>query len=262
MRIAIVLLISSLNLPFVLAQGGYPNLTTPATQRIAAAQQRQSMLEESLVRQLPFTNIGPTVQSGRVVDIAVDPKDPTHFYVAYASGGLWETTNNGTTFEARFDQQLVFTIGALAVDWGSGTIYLGTGEVNSSRSSYAGLGMFKTTDNGENWTHIGLAESHHIGRIIIHPSDVNTVWVAVLGHLYNGNEDRGIYKSTDGGQTWQKTLYINNNTGGIELVLDPTNPDHLYAATWERTRRAWNFVESGAGSGIHESTDGGNNWTW
>ncbi len=239
---------------------GVPSLVTPADQRIKAAEERAQLQDQSLVRQLPFKNIGPSVQSGRVVDVAVNPNKPTEFYVAYASGGLWYTNNNGTTFEPRFDNEAVMTLGALAVDWDSGTIWLGTGEVNSSRSSYAGLGVFKSKDGGASWMHVGLSESHHIGRIILHPSNPNTAWVAVLGHLYSPNEERGIYKTTDGGNNWSKVLYANTNAGGIEIVIDPKNPDHLYAATWERTRRAWNFVESGVGSGIHESTDGGDTW--
>lgn len=237
-----------------------PTRVTPAEQRLRSVEQRKQLQDQSLVRQLPFKNIGPSVQSGRVVDIAVNPADPTEFYVAYASGGLWYTNNNGTTFQPSFDNQDVMTLGALAVDWDNGTIWLGTGEVNSSRSSYAGLGIYKSMDAGKTWTHSGLAESHHIGRIILHPGTPNTAWVAVLGHLYSGSSERGIYKTTDGGRNWTKVLFANNNAGGIEMVLDPLNPDHLYAATWERTRRAWNFVESGGGSGIHESTDGGSTW--
>lgn len=244
----------------LLAQGA-PTLVTPASQRLQAYDQQQKMIDQSLVAQLPFKNIGPSVQSGRVSDIAVNPADPSHFYVAYASGGLWKTTNNGTTFEPVFDNQAVITTGAVAVDWNKNTIWLGTGEVNSSRSSYAGLGMYRSTDGGQTWEHKGLSESHHIGRIILHPNDPNTVWVAVLGHLYSPNAERGIYKTSDGGHTWQKTLFANNNAGGIELIIDAKDPNHLYAATWERERRAWNFVESGEGSGIYESNDGGATWS-
>ena len=259
MRNILFVLFTTFTLLQLQAQG-VPSLVTPAEQRLQAAEQRQQLQEQSLVRELPFENIGPSVMSGRVVDVAVNPENAAEFYVAYASGGLWYTNNNGTTFEPRFDNQAVFTLGALAVDWAAGTIWLGTGEVNSSRSSYAGLGIFKSTDDGKTWSHSGLAESHHIGRIILHPSNPSTAWVAVLGHLYSPNEERGIYKTTDGGKNWKKVLFANNNAGGIEMVIDPNNPDHLYAATWERTRRAWNFVESGEGSGIHESTDGGNTW--
>lgn len=241
---------------------GVPSLVTPAEQRLQAVEQRKKMRDNSLVKHLPFTNIGPSVQSGRVVDMAIHPEDPTQFYVAYASGGLWHTNNNGTTFNPLFDQQDVMTLGAVAVDWKSNTVWVGTGEVNSSRSSYAGLGVYRSTDGGKSWQHRGLPESHHIGRIIIHPTNPNTVWVAVLGHLYSPNAERGIYKTTNGGESWEKTLFVNNNAGGIEMVIDPMNPEHLYAATWERTRRAWDFTEAGSGSGIYESTDSGSSWSF
>lgn len=241
---------------FLLAQQA-----TPAAERTAGYAKYQEKSQANLLHDLEFANIGPAVQSGRVVDLAVNPDDPTEFYVAYASGGLWHTANNGLSFTPLFQDEAVMTLGALAVDWPTQTIYLGTGEVNSSRSSYAGNGMYKSTDGGKSWTHLGLDETHHIGRVIIHPDDVNTVWVAALGHLYGPNPERGVFKTTDGGQTWAKTLFVNDNTGAVELVLDPADPDQLYAATWERTRRAWDFQESGPGSGIYRSTDGGDTFT-
>jgi photosystem II stability/assembly factor-like uncharacterized protein len=234
---------------------------TPAAERSAGYEQYEQLAEKNILHDLEFSNIGPTVQSGRVVDLAVNPDDPTEFYVAYASGGLWHTANNGISFTPLFQDEAVMTIGALAVDWPTNTIYLGTGEVNSSRSSYAGNGMYKSTDGGQTWTHQGLEETHHIGRVLIHPDDVNTAWVAALGHLYGSNPERGVYKTTDGGQTWTQTLFVNDNTGAVELVLDPADPDVLYAATWERTRRAWDFQESGPGSGIYRSTDGGDSFS-
>jgi len=209
---------------------------------------------------IEFKSVGPTVFSGRVADIDVSPLDPTHFYVAYASGGLWKSTSNGTDFEPLFDNEAVMTIGDIAVDWSSNTIWVGTGEVNSSRSSYAGVGMYKSTDGGKTWEHKGLGETHHIGRVIIHPNDPNTVWVAALGHLYSPNEERGVFKTTDGGNTWTKTLFVHPNAGAVDMIIDPSNPDILYASTWERKRSAWNFQESGVGSGIHKSTDGGETW--
>ncbi|GIV61716.1 MAG: hypothetical protein KatS3mg044_0582 [Rhodothermaceae bacterium] len=235
---------------------------TPASQRLASAARRAQLRERSLVRNVAFRNVGPTVMSGRVVDLDVSPDDPTHFYVAYASGGLWKTTNNGQSFTPLFDAEAVMTLGDIAVDWTHGeTIWVGTGENNSSRSSYAGAGIYRSTDGGETWEHLGLAETHRTGRIVLHPADPNTVWVAAAGHLYSSNPERGVYKTTDGGQTWRKTLFVNDDTGAIDLVLDPTNPDVLYAAMWERSRRAWNFVEGGEGSGIYKSTDGGETWT-
>lgn len=242
------------------AQSNNQPPATPADERMESFAQRQMLGQKSIVNGIAFNAIGPTVFSGRVVDLDVWEEDPSHFYVAYASGGLWKTENNGISFEPLFDKEMVMSLGDIAVDWENDIIYAGTGENNSSRSSYSGVGMYKSMDGGANWSFIGLPESHHISRIIIHPDDPNTVWVAVLGHLYSPNEERGIYKTTDGGETWTKTGYVNENAGAVDLVIDPDDPDVLYAAFWERTRRAWNFVESGEGSGIYQSTDGGERW--
>lgn len=234
---------------------------TSAEKRWDGYQQRLSMEKSSLVKNISFRNVGPTVMSGRVVDLEVDPADPTHFYVAYASGSLWETKNSGTSFEPIFDNQMVMTIGDIAVDWENKVIYVGSGENNSSRSSYSGYGMYKSSDNGVSWENIGLTETHHIGRIIIHPSDPTTLWVAALGHLYSENSERGIYKSTDGGATWNKTLFVNNRTGIVDLILHPENENVLLAAAWEKDRKAWNFTEAGAGTAIYRSEDGGTTWS-
>ncbi|MDE3254260.1 MAG: glycosyl hydrolase, partial [Bacteroidota bacterium] len=195
-----------------------------------------------------------------VVDVDANPNDPTEFYVAYASGGLWHTTNNGQSFVSIFDSTDILTIGDIAVNWKTRTIWVGTGEVNSSRSSYAGIGIYRSDNNGKTWDYLGLPESQHIGKILLHPTDNNTVWVAVLGHLYSPNKERGIYKTTDGGKNWKQTLYVDENTGGIDLDLNPQNPDELYAAMWYRTRRAWDFEEGGKTSGIYKSTNGGDSW--
>lgn len=235
--------------------------STPAAERIKSHEKRTALAENSLVKNVPFKNVGPTVMGGRISEIAVNPNNPNEFYAAYASGGLWHTKNNGQSFEPLFQNEIVMTLGALAVDWENNVIWVGTGEVNSSRSSYSGVGMFKSTDSGKTWTHSGLPESHHIGRIVMHPSDPNTVWVAVLGHLYSPNRQRGIYKTTDGGTTWKQTLFVTPDAGAVDLQIDPNNPNNLFAAIWERTRRAWNFTEAGENSGIYTTTDGGENWT-
>lgn len=245
----------------ILAQPEDPPDPTPASERLQGYTQRQQMRITSMTASVPFRNIGPTVFSGRVTDIDVNPADPTHFYVAYASGGLWSTSNNGNSFDPIFDREAVMTIGDVAVDWDHDIIWVGTGENNSSRSSYAGVGIFKSVDGGETWQHLGLPESHHIGRIVLHPDDPNTVWVAVLGHLYSPNEERGVYKTTDGGTSWERILYVSDHCGAVDLHLDPDNPQRLYAATWERSRRAWNFVEAGPGSAIYMSENGGETWT-
>jgi photosystem II stability/assembly factor-like uncharacterized protein len=233
---------------------------TPAAERLKAAEQRKALLQKSLVNNTSFRNIGPSIMSGRVVDVDVNPDDPTEFYVAYASGGLWYTTNNGQSFVSVFDSEDILTLGDVAVNWKTRTIWLGTGEVNSSRSSYAGIGMYRSSNNGKTWDYLGLPESQHIGKILLHPTDNNTVWVAALGHLYSPNKERGIYKTTDGGKTWKQTLYIDENTGGIDIDLNPKDPNEMYAAMWYRTRRAWNFEEGGKTSGIYKSNNGGDSW--
>ena len=221
---------------------------------------RISMFSTSPLKNVAVKNIGPTIMSGRVTDIEANPADPSHFIVSYASGGLWLTRNNGQSFTPLFDGNGTMTIGDIHVDWETGVIWVGTGENNSSRSSYAGDGVYRSDDWGASWQHMGLVATQHTGRILIDPRDPNVVWVAALGALYSHNADRGVYRSTDGGQTWEKNLFLNDRAGAIDLVMDPTNPDILYAAMWERDRRAWNFVESGEGSGIWKTTDGGQSW--
>ncbi|WP_088340056.1 beta propeller repeat protein [Robiginitalea sediminis] len=225
-----------------------------------ALDEKAQMAGRSLVKNLRLSNIGPSIMSGRVVDLAVNPDRPEEFFVAYASGGLWHTQNNGTSFTPVMDQTPTQNLGAVTVHWPSGTVWAGTGENNASRSSYAGIGMYKSTDLGKTWSFMGLPDSHHIGRIVIHPDNPDVVVAAVAGHLYSPNEERGVYRTMDGGQTWQRTLYIDANTGGIDLVAAPGRPDILYASVWERDRKAWNFTGNGQGSGIYKSIDGGITW--
>ena len=222
---------------------------------------KKQMAANSLVKNIPFSSIGPTVMSGRVVDIDVNPKEPTEFYVAYASGGLWYTNNNGATFSPVMDNSATQNIGDIAIDWGSGTIWVGTGENNASRSSYAGIGLLKSNDKGKSWKNMGLLDSHHIGRIVINPNNPREVLVGVTGHLYTNNDERGVYKTSDGGSTWVKTLYINDATGIIDLAFVPGNFNIVYAAAWEKDRKAWNFKGNGGSSGIFKSIDGGSSWT-
>ena len=233
---------------------------TPGEERFKNLVKKKDMEKQSLVNVASFRNIGPSIMSGRVVDVDANPEDPTEFYIAYASGGLWHTKNNGQSFTSIFDSEDVITIGDIAVNWSTHTIWIGTGEVNSSRSSYAGMGVYKSTDEGKTWQYLGLPESHHIGKILLHPTDNNTAWVAVLGHLYTPNKERGVYKTTDGGKSWEQTLYVDDNTGVVDLDLNPQNPNEIYASSWYRTRTSWNFEEGGKSSGIYKSTDGGNTW--
>ncbi|MFT6839168.1 MAG: photosystem II stability/assembly factor-like uncharacterized protein [Sediminicola sp.] len=225
-----------------------------------ALQQKEVKDANSLVKNIPFKNIGPTIMSGRAVDIDVNPNNPTEFYVGYASGGLWYTNNNGTSFTSVMDNGLTQNVGDIAVDWKTGTIWVGTGENNASRSSYAGIGLLKSMDKGKTWQQMGLEDSHHIGRIILNPSNPDEVVVGVTGHLYSPNEERGIYKTMDGGKTWNKTLFVNKDAGIIDVAMAPDNFNIQYAASWEKDRKAWDFIGNGNGSGIYKSTDGGTTW--
>ena len=234
---------------------------TSAEELQKAIQTKKELQESSLVKNVPFENIGPAIMSGRVVDVDVNPHNTNEFYVAYASGGLWYTNNNGTTFTSVTENASTQNMGDIAVDWKKGTIWIGTGESNSSRSSYAGIGILKSNDKGKTWQNVGLTDSHHIGRIIINKNNPDEVVVGVIGHLYTPNKERGIFKTTDGGKTWSNTLFIDENTGIIDISPSPTNPNILYAASWERDRKAWDFNGDGENSAIFKSTDGGSTWT-
>jgi photosystem II stability/assembly factor-like uncharacterized protein len=220
---------------------------------------------EDFVKGLSYRSIGPTRQSGRFVDFAVPLQQPGTFYAAAASGGLWKTVNNGQTFEPVFDNEKVISIGDVAVAPADPNIvWVGTGEANNSRSTYWGDGVYKSTDAGKTWTNMGLKESQHIGRIVVHPANPDIVYVAALGHLYTENPERGVFKTTDGGKTWIKSLDIvveGRNIGCVDLVMDPDHPDVLYAAAYDRLRKPWAYEIGGPGSGIYKTTDGGKTWT-
>ena len=234
---------------------------TSASELIKALNEKKLKAKNSIVKNIPFENIGPSIMSGRVVDLEVNPEQPSEFYVAYASGGVWHTTNNGTTFYPILDNSPTQNIGDIALHWPTRTMYVGTGENNSSRSSYAGIGLLKSENNGESWVNIGLNDAHHIGRILIHPDDPNVVTVGVTGHLYSLNKERGIYKTKDGGKTWEQKLYIDDSTGIIDLNHSPNNYAVMFATAWTKDRKAWNFKGNGANSGIYKSTDAGETWT-
>ncbi|HEY0434429.1 MAG TPA: hypothetical protein VGC95_11180 [Chitinophagaceae bacterium] len=235
---------------------------TPAAERMKVIAQRQLLQSRSILGDVKFHSIGPNIMSGRVVDLDVNPKDPTEFYVAYATGGLWHTMNNGQSFTPIFDSADVLFIGDIAVNWTSKprVIWVGTGEVNSSRSSYAGVGIYKSLDSGRHWEYLGLPESQHIGKIQLEPADANVAWVAAMGHLYSTNRERGVFKTTDGGRSWRQTLFIDDSTGVVDIDVNPQNAKEVYAAAWSRSRSAWKFRESGPTSAIYKSSDGGETW--
>ncbi|MEO6967629.1 MAG: hypothetical protein ABI132_04125 [Rhodanobacteraceae bacterium] len=233
-----------------------------AAERDAAWQQHASMRAQSPFAGLDWRSIGPTKQSGRVVAIAGVPGRPYTFYVAYATGGVWKTSDNGAHFTPLSDRMPTLVTGAIAVDPNHpDTLWVGTGEANSSRSSYGGMGVYRSDDGGKTFQFAGLPDSDRIARIVIDPKDSNTVYAAALGKLYSEGGQRGVFRTRDGGKTWQQVLTGSTPwTGAIDLTIDPRNPQVLYAALWDRSRTAWNMVYSGKGSGIWKSTDGGDHW--
>jgi len=205
-------------------------------------------------------HIGPATMSGRISAIDAVENDPRILYVGSAGGGLWKSTNGGTKFQPVFDKYTQ-CIGAVRIDQNHpDTVWVGTGEPWTRNSVSVGNGIFKTTDGGDNWKNMGLENTERIARIVIHPQNSDIVWVAALGHLWNSNEERGVYKTTDGGKTWVKILYVDENTGCSDITIDPEDPDILYAGMWDFRRQPWTFRSGGPGSGLYKSTDGGNSW--
>ena len=210
---------------------------------------------------LSLREVGPAVAGGRIADIAVHPTDRSTWYVAVGSGGLWKTTNAGTTWTPIFDDQPSYSIGTVALDpTNPEVVWVGTGENVSGRHVAWGTGLYKSLDGGATWSHAGLPASEHIGRILVHPADGNTVLVASEGSLWTSGGERGVYRTEDGGVTWTRVLGIDENTGVTDLELDPSNPDVVYAAAYQRRRHIWGLMSGGERSGIHKSTDGGLTW--
>ncbi len=205
--------------------------------------------------------IGPALTSGRIVDVAIDPRDKHTWYVAVASGGVWKTTTAGVTFEPIFDGEGSYSIGCVTVDPNDPlVVWVGSGENNSQRSVAYGDGVYKSVDGGASWTNVGLKNSEHIGKILVDPRDSRTVYVAAQGPLWNGGGDRGLYKTTDGGKTWKPILTISENTGVSDIAFDPRDPDVIYATAYQRRRHVWTLINGGPESAIYKSRDGGANW--
>lgn len=226
---------------------------------------RQDGSSEAVVNATTFRNIGPFRTSAWVTEIAV-PEAPArdHLYTIYAAtrtGGLWKTANNGVTWSPISDSVEVAAVGAVAVAPSDGNIvWMGTGDNANARSSYSGKGLFKSTDAGKSWQFMGLPDSHHIARIVIHPTNPEVVYVAALGHLFSRNEERGVFRTRNGGKTWDKVLYVDDGTGAVDLVMNRQSPGTLYAAMYEKHRAPWQLILGGPGSGVHRTDDGGTTW--
>ncbi len=211
--------------------------------------------------QLHFRNIGPSVAGGRIHDVEVVPNSPEIIFIASASGGIWKSTSKGTMWKPVFDHETVSTFGDMAISLSNpNVIYAGTGEQQNRQSTSWGNGVYKSTDQGDTWTSIGLKKTYHIGRVIIHPKNANIVYVAALGNLWDSSTERGVYKTTNGGRSWKKVLYIDENTGVVDLAIDRNDPNVLYAATYQRMRKVWGFNGGGPGSGIYKTRNGGSTW--
>ena len=226
------------------------------------AQDDSSALAETNFNALELRSIGPAINGGRIADIAFHPENPNIRYVGVGSGGVWKTMNAGTTWQPIFDDQSSYSIGSVAIDPSRpNVIWVGTGENVGGRHVGFGDGIYKSTDGGATWTNMGLEASEHLSTIIVHPDDSDVVWVAAQGPLWNSGGERGLYKTTDGGQTWTQTLGDDEWMGATDIVMDPRDPDVLYAATWDRHRTVAAYLGGGPGSGLHKSTDGGETWT-
>ena len=217
--------------------------------------------DEHPLSEIPLRSIGPALTSGRVSDFAFHPDHPEIHYVSMASGNLWKTDNNGITWAPVFEHEGSYAIGVVELDPGNpSTVWIGTGENNSQRSVGSGDGVYRSLDGGKSWKNMGLRDSGHISMIRIHPEHSNIVHVAAQGPLWSPGGDRGLYKTSDGGETWEQLLGIDENTGINEFVIDPANPDVIVASSYQRRRHVWTLINGGPGSGIHKTNDGGKTW--
>lgn len=230
-------------------------------EKVVEKKENKNEITEATLSGLKLRSIGPAIASGRIVDIAVNPNNFDEFYLAVACGGVWKTTNHGTSFQPIFETEASFSTGCVTIDPNNPfVVWVGTGENNSQRSVSYGDGVYKSTDAGKSWKNMGLKKSEHIGKIVIDPRNSNVVFVAAQGPLWNPGGDRGLYKSTDGGETWSESLKISENTGVSDLVFDNRNPDVMYCSSYQRRRHVWTLIDGGPESAVYKSTDAGKTW--
>jgi photosystem II stability/assembly factor-like uncharacterized protein len=242
--------------------GSHALLAQPAAQPPTQLPPPINQSDDPILKKFIWRSIGPANMGGRVDDIAVNENNPSTYYVGFATGGIWKTTNNGTTWTPIFDKYPVSSIGDIALAPSNpDIIYVGTGEPNNRQSSSFGGGVYKSTDGGKEFVYVGLKDTQTIGRVVVHPKDPNIVYVAAVGHLFGPNPERGVYKTTDGGKTWTNTKFVDNDTGFTDMVMDPSNPNMLIAASYQRRRQPWGFNGGGPGSAIWKTTDAGKTWT-
>lgn len=234
---------------------------TTGPQKLAAFRKQQQLLQQSPYKNLAWRLAGPDNRSGRCTDVAGVTGNPAILYAAFATGGLWKTTDSGNHWKPLFDKQATLSIGNIALAPSDNNIlYVGTGEANIFRASLPGVGMYKSVNAGKTFTHTGLENTGTIARIVVHPSNANTVYAAASGNEWTYNKDRGVYKTTDGGKTWNNILFVDEKTGCIDLVMDPTDPNTLYASMWNRIRRRWSDPVPEEGDHLYKTTDGGKTW--
>lgn len=243
------------------AGGGARSPATDPVTRMKSWEQHLKLKQESIFKDLKWLAVGPRMQGGKIESIWGPRCSKSTIYVGVGSGNLWKSVDNGASWEPIFESESSFCISVVTgSDKDPNLVWVGTGERHMARSSYAGTGVFKSTDGGKTWQNMGLHDSQHIGRIVIDPENPDVVYVAAMGHQYTYNEERGLFKTTDGGKTWKKVLYISEKVGVVEVAMDPSDSKTLYAVAWERDRKAWNNHVAGPGSGIYKTTDAGNTW--
>jgi photosystem II stability/assembly factor-like uncharacterized protein len=260
-RLPLVLCLLGLAALLVFPQPALAQKGKKGAEKEAEEEKEEDVMSAGTFAGLSFRAIGPGIASGRISDVVVHPTEKATWYVTVASGGVWKTTDGAVSWQPIFDGEGSYSIGCIAIDPNDPlTLWVGTGENNSQRSVGYGDGVYRSRDGGTSWEHVGLEESEHIGKIVVDPRDSNRVFVAAQGPLWSAGGDRGLYKTADGGESWEKVLEISEHTGVTDLVYDPRNPDVMYAAAYQRRRHTWTLINGGPESAIYKTTDGGANW--